>query len=264
MKKYLTIFRISWQRELEYRFNFLLGRLRSIVVLLLLYSIWHTLASTTGTFAGYTQRELITYVLGATILRSIVFGTQARSVAAEINDGTFSTYLVKPVNHFLFVFFRELAQRSISTVSAVIEVALFSFLVDARIFLQVDWRWMTLFVVTTCLALVLYSLLSYTINLIAFWSREAMGPKFLFDWFLEFSSGAYFPMDILGAGLFAAFATLPFFYLLFFPIGVYLGRYTGWQAAGGIAMQVVWIGIGIHVARFVWARGLMRFTGEGI
>src|SRR3990172_158315 len=141
MKKYLTIFRISWQRELEYRFNFALGRLRSIVVLLLLYSIWHTLASTTGTFAGYTQRELITYVLGANILRSIVFGAQARSVAAEINDGTFSTYLVKPVNHFLFVFFRELAQRSISTVSAVIEVALFSFLVDARIFLQVDWRW---------------------------------------------------------------------------------------------------------------------------
>jgi ABC-type uncharacterized transport system permease subunit len=71
-------------------------------------------------------------------------------------------------------------------------------------------------------------------------------------------------MDILGAGLFVAFASLPFFYLLFFPIGVYLGRYTGWQVGGGIAMQVVWIGIGAHVARFVWARGLMRFTGEGI
>jgi ABC-2 type transport system permease protein len=91
-----------------------------------------------------------------------------------------------------------------------------------------------------------------------------MGPKFLFDWFLEFASGAYFPLDILASGLFAVFASLPFFYLLYFPIQVYLGRLPFRQVAGGIGLQLVWIGLCILGARFVWAKGLMRFTGEGI
>jgi ABC-2 type transport system permease protein len=264
MKKYWTVFRISWQKELEYRFNFLLGRLRNIIVLLLLYFVWHTLTSPTGTFAGYDQNELVTFVLGANVLRSIVFGTQARSVAAEINDGTFSAYLVKPVHHLLFVFFRELAQRCLHTLTAVFEVAVFSALVDARILIQIQWHWLALFFVSTSLAMILYFLLSYTVNLIAFWSREAMGPKFLFDWFLEFASGAYFPLDILASGLYAVFASLPFFYLLYFPIQVYLGRMPLRQVAGGIGLQLIWIGLCILGARFVWAKGLMRFTGEGI
>jgi ABC-2 type transport system permease protein len=264
MKKYWVVFKISWQKELEYRFNFLLGRLRSIVVLLLLYYLWYALTSATGTFAGYTQSELITYVLGANILRSIIFGTQSRLMATEINDGTFSIYLVKPVNHFLLVFFRELAQRSLYAVTAVVEVTIFAVLVHAHILYQVHWYWWVLSLLSAALAVVLYFLISYAMNLIAFWSREAMGPRFLFEWFLEFASGAYFPLDILSKLPFAFFARLPFLYVLYFPISVYLGRCTLGQVAAGVGMQLVWIGVGAYTAKRVWTRGLMRFTGEGI
>jgi ABC-2 type transport system permease protein len=113
MKKYFTIFKIGWQNEMEYRLNLLLGRLRSITTFVLLYYIWHSLAASSGKFAGFTWPELITYIFGVNILRSVIFGAQSRLVAQEITSGSFSMYLVKPVNHLLFTFARELSQRSL-------------------------------------------------------------------------------------------------------------------------------------------------------
>ena len=126
--KYRVIFTISWQRELEYRFNFYLGRLRNIIVMLLLYFVWMSLTSKSGRFAGYAQTELITYVFGINILRALTFGAQSRQVAGDINDGSFSAYLIMPVNHLLRTFMGELAQRSLYAMTALAEVLLFAFL----------------------------------------------------------------------------------------------------------------------------------------
>jgi ABC-type uncharacterized transport system permease subunit len=131
--KYWVIFGISWQKELEYRFNFFLGRLRNIIVMVLLYFVWLTLTNLSGRFAGYTRPELITYVFGVNILRSVVFGAQTRQVASEINDGAFSAYLTMPISHFARTLAVELAQRSLYGVTALIEVLLFSFLLKVKL-----------------------------------------------------------------------------------------------------------------------------------
>ncbi len=124
VRKYWVMFKISWQKELEYRFNFFLGRLRNILVMLLLYYVWLTVTKKSGKFAGYLQTELITYVFGINILRAVIFGAQSKQVASVINDGSFSTYLTMPINYFARTFSAEFAQRSLSLVTALAEVIL--------------------------------------------------------------------------------------------------------------------------------------------
>lgn len=263
-RKYLTIFKISWQKELEYRFNFILGRLRSITTMLLLYFVWLSLTRKRGLFAGYSQAELVTYVFGISILRSVVFGSQSRQVASDINDGMFSTYLIMPVNFFFRTFSSELAQRTLYAGTAAVEVLLFVFLLKAGLLLQEDAAFLALFGIAAALALALYFLLSYMISLLAFWSREAMGPRFLFEWFLEFASGAYFPLDILSPGLFAVLGSLPFASIMYFPMQIYLGRLTPAEAGQGILLQMVWIVLFSFLVRWVWKKGLRKYTGEGM
>lgn len=264
MKKYWTVFKISWQKQLEYRFNFFLGRLRNIIVLLLLYYVWYSLTYATGEFAGWTSAELMTYVFGANILRSIIFGAQSRETAQEINDGAFSIFLVKPVSHFAYVFFRELAERSVNFATAIIEVFIFAAILKIQFIWQTDWRILLMFIISSVFALFLYFVLSYLVSLIAFWSREAMGPRFLFEWILEFASGAYFPLDILNRAVFIGLACLPFMYLMYLPLGIYLGKFALWQMAAEIAAQFLWIIIIGILARAAWSRGLKKFTGEGM
>ncbi len=264
MKKYLAVFKISWSQELTYRFNFVMSRLRSIIILLLLYYVWTNLSSATGRFAGYTREELLTYVFGINILRAVIFGSSSRQMAAEINDGTFSVYLIKPVNHFWYIFFREFAQRSIYFLTAIIEVVVLVFILKVNLFWLSSGKLLLLFLISMVGSLFLYYLLSYLVGLLAFWSRESMGPRFLFDWILEFASGAYFPLDILSRGFFVFFSILPFAYLIYFPAIIYLARVDFLGAFKIIAMQILWIIILGLFVNFVWHKGLKKYTGEGI
>lgn len=264
MSKYWIVFKNSWERELEYRFDFFLGRLRSVVVLLLLYFVWLTLSSKTGRFANYTSAEIITYVFIVNILRSVIFGAQSRRMAGEINDGTFSSYLLKPINHFWYVFWGELAQRSIYFITAIVEVIVFALILNVNFFWQIDKLILAIFAVSIIFSIFLYFIMSYLVSLFAFWSREAMGPRFLFEWFLEFASGAYFPLSILSGIFYAVLIFLPFAYLIYFPVSVYLGKFDFQQGLTGISIQLLFIGVLGFLALFVWKRGLRRYSGEGI
>ncbi len=264
MKKYWIVFKNSWQRELEYRVDFFLWRLRSVVVLLLLYFVWTSLSAKSGRFAGYTGAELVTYVFLANIIRQVVFGAQSRRAAQEINNGTFSVYLIKPLNHFWYVFSTELVHRVMNLIVAIFEVIIFVYIFKANFFWQADPAAISLFIFSMILALLLYYLLSYIVNLFAFWSREAMGPRFLFEWFLEFASGAFFPLNILSGVFYVFLIFLPFAYLIYFPASLYLGKLSEWQILTGILIQLIFIFTFGFLAIFVWRRGLKRYSGEGI
>lgn len=263
MKKYWTIFKISWSRELEYRFNFLMWRLRNIIILVVLYYLWKNL-SANGHFAGYSNVELITYVLLANILRAVIFAGQSRLTATEINDGTFSLYLVKPINHFWYVFWRELAQRVLLGLSAVAEVFVFSWIVDARLFWQTDIVLIILFLASLLFSFMLFFVLSYLVSIMSFWSREVMGPRFLFDWLLEMASGSYFPLNILLNSIFISLSFLPFFYIMYVPISIYLGKEEVNFIIKNFAIQLLWITCFAAVVFAVWKKGLKKFTGEGL
>lgn len=263
MKKYLTVLEVQWSRELAYRLDFFLGRIRHIVILLLLYYVWRALAGETGKFAGFTEAELMTYLIGTNLLRGFVFGTQSRKVAIEINDGTFSNYLTKPVNHFFYCYAREFAGRTLGTAAALIEVIIVVALLDIPLVAQTNFSLLALTACAVVLAHWLYFLVSYLVSLVAFWSREALGPRFLFEWFLEFSAGAYFPLTILRGVLVTVLTWLPFAYLVFAPLNLYLSGDTAYASRTLIA-QSGWILVTSAGAYGLWQRGLKRYTGEGI
>src|SRR4030042_1351449 len=134
MKKYIAVFKTSWQNVLTYRFNFFVGQARNIIVLLLMYYIWTSLSFKTGNFGGYSIIELSTYVFLVALLKPIIMGAQTRKISEEINDGTFSKYLTMPVNYPLLVFFRELAERSLYFIAALIELIIFAFVIKANFY----------------------------------------------------------------------------------------------------------------------------------
>ncbi len=218
------------------------------------------LTHATQRFADFTQDDLLLYVFGAHLLRSIVFGSQSRRIAQEINNGTFSLYLVRPVNHFWFFYFCELAERLILTFTAIIEIIILGFVLHLNLFSSLSFQSGMVFL-SIILAHFLYYLLSYAFSLLAFWSREAMGPRFLFEWFLEFASGAYFPLHIVGQLFFSFLSFLPFMYLIYTPLMILLGKI---EEGRGVLLQLMWIGVSVLLCVFIWRQGLEKYSGEGI
>lgn len=263
MNKYILVFKNQVHRKFEHKFDFFLKRLQAIVSFLILYSVWINAASTRN-FLGYSKLELVSYVVCALVFGALIFGIQSKDVAFEINTGTISGLLVKPISFFWYCFAREGAERIIAFSLSLIEISVLWFFLRFHIFIQTDPAHLGLFVISIILAIFVYHLLAFIVSLSAFWSREAYGPKWLFEWVAIFAAGQYFPLSILAPFLHYLLLVLPLSLVLYFPLLIYLGRISMPQMLFGILAQVVWLFIEIFLMRRMWKQGLKIYTGEGI
>src|SRR6266436_3151970 len=133
MKKYWFVFAIYWQEGLSRRASFIMERFRALVVLISFYYFWSALLKHRTSFVGYDRQQMLTYVLGMNVLRSVVFATRTEEIAAEINHGRLSAYLLKPVNFMFYTLSRDLSEKSINFVSSIIEVMGLIFIFGVKI-----------------------------------------------------------------------------------------------------------------------------------
>lgn len=263
MKKYWAIFALFWQDGLTRRSSFFMERFRSLVVLLSFYYLWDTLLTGRESFAGYDRSQMITYILGMNILRSLVFAGRTDEIAYEINRGELSNYLVKPVSFMAYTFSRDLSIKSINLASAVCEV----FVLAAILKVQLVWPQQALtwlfFLTALVSAIVLEFLLSFLVGCWGFWTAESGGPRFCFELLLEFTAGAFFPLNVLPETVQAVLRYFPSPYLVFFPLNLFLGKLSLSQMAIGLVTQFTWIAILAFSVRMVWQRGLRVYAAQG-
>ncbi|HJY99069.1 MAG TPA: ABC-2 family transporter protein, partial [Patescibacteria group bacterium] len=80
---------------------------------------------------------------------------------------------------------------------------------------------------------------------------------------MEFLSGALFPIDVLPPALQKVVMSLPFPYMIFFPVQVYLGKITGSAQIQGFLTSFVWLGILWYFMKNIWAKGLKAYQAFG-
>jgi ABC-2 type transport system permease protein len=263
MKKYWFIFSIYWQEGLSRRASFLMERFRALVLLISFYYFWSALLKNRSSFAGYDRTQMITYVLGMNILRGLVFATRTEEIAGEINHGRLSSYLLKPVNFMLYAFFRDLSEKSINLVSAIIEILGLIYLFHMPIRWPATGTTWLLFIASALGAMWMYFILSFMTACWGFWTSEAWGPRFLLELFLEFTAGAFFPIDILPHYAQQVIKSFPSPYLVFFPLQIFLGKIDSTQIMNGFLVQVFWMIALSGLARWVWLKGMENYSAAG-
>jgi len=263
MRKYWFIFSLYWQEGLQQRASFFMERFRALIVLVSFYYFWSTLLRNRTSFAGYDHAQMITYVFGMNILRSLVFASRTYEIAGEISHGRLSGYLLKPVNFFFYTFCRDLSEKSISLVSAIVEIFGLTWIFHVAIRWPHSWMTWVYFAFAIIGAMILNFLMSFIIGCWGFWTAESGGPRFLLELFLEFSAGAFFPLDILPAGLQKVLSHFPSPYLVFYPLHIFLEKVNSTQIINGFCAMAFWIAAFSLVAWQVWSKGVASYGAEG-
>jgi ABC-2 type transport system permease protein len=264
MRKYLAVARITISNILEYRWNFLIGHLRSIVLLVMLYYLWTSVFSKNNNLFGYGLAQIITYVLLVTIIRAIVLNSRTDNISGEISGGgKFFTYLLQPIGYLRYWFTIDVVYKIIDLVVAIIEVILLALIVKATLFLQTNPVSILLFLASLTLATLLYFFLSALISYVTFWTYQGWGIRFAFVLFLEFSAGAFFPLNVLPVPFVNFLKLTPFPYLVFFPINIYLGKVNFSDLVFGFSISALWLAILFLTAKVVWKRGLKIYEAAG-
>ena len=136
-------------------------------------------------------------------------------------------------------------------------------LVRGQLFLPRDPATWFLFSISVVLSSLLFFFLEFMVSSLAFWTSESGGPLFCFELFLQFAAGAFFPLDVLPAGIRAALESTPFPYMVYFPVRIFLDKVTTTEAMRLLSIETAWLIAVTTAAMMVWNRGLRVYSAEG-
>lgn len=264
MSKYWLVAKNTWAEVFTYRLNFVMWRVRIILQILTLYFLWFAIIPDRDQAVfGYSHSQILTYILGISVINSLVISSRSYGVGDEINQGNLSNFLIKPINYFLYWFSKDIGDKAMNLVFAVCEITILFIVLKPELFFQTNLFLIILTSAAIIIALIMYFFINFLLSLMGFWSGETWGPRFLFIIILNFASGGLFPLDILPEPIFEISQLLPFGYLLYFPLKVYLGVLVPQAIYSGILISLVWTVIFYLIVKFVWIRGLRVYTAYG-
>ncbi len=263
MKKYWLVVKNTWDEMFTYRLNFALWRLRMVLQFLTIYFLWFAVIPQNTKVLGYDQSQILTYILCGFLLTSFVLSSRSYGVGDDINQGNLSNFLIRPINYQFYWFARDIGDKAMNLFFSVFELGIIYFLLQPPLFLQTNLNYLVIAIFTAIIALVMYFFLSFLLGLIGFWSPEIWAPRFIFIILITFFAGGMFPLDVLPASIYNFFLFLPFTYLLYFPLKIYLGQLPFSQIATGITISLFWIIALFLLVQFIWNKGLKFYTAYG-
>lgn len=266
MRKYFSVIKISFQQEFVYRLNFIMWRVRNVLQMFLVFFLWDTVfADPQRQVFGYNREKILTYIFGLLIIRGLVLSARSIEVSGEVARGELSNYLTKPVSYFKYWLGRDLSTKLLNVAFAVGETTLLFVILKPPFFLQTNFVSLAGFLIAIVLAMFIYFVLLFITGAVPLWIPEAAwGASFLVTViFVEFMSGALYPLDVFPKFIQSALHLTPFPYLIFFPLQVYLGKIQGAALAKGLLISGFWA-IGLwFLMKAIWRRGLKVYEAHG-
>jgi ABC-2 type transport system permease protein len=186
-------------------------------------------------------------------------------VSGDIANGDLSNYLVKPISYFKYWFTRDISSKALNLIFATVEFVGLFLILRPPFFFQTNPLTLFIFLISIILAIFIYFFLLFLISSIPFWAPEiGWGSHFLVTVvIIEALSGSLFPINILPLGLQLVTLALPFPYLIYFPVEVYLGNIGGNALIGGLMVAIAWTGVLWFTLNFVWQKGLRVYQAMG-
>lgn len=252
-----SLLSVYYAYMVEYRAELLFWVLSGSLPLILL-GVWTT-ASEGGQFA-LSSIEFARYFLGVFITRQFTVVWVIWDFEKEVVEGTLSFRLLQPLDPAWHHFSGHLAERGARLPFIVALVGLFALLYPQALWMPELWR-LGLYVVSLFLAFSLRFLVQYTFAMFSFWIERAVAIEQFWFLFYLFISGMVAPLNVFPEAVAQVVLWTPFPYLIYFPVAILLGLDI--QLLQGFGIMLGWLLAFWLMNRFLWKRGLKRYSGMG-
>lgn len=276
VRKYWRILQISLMERLAYRADWMLTTflrfLPMVTTILLWTAIYTGAASERGKgigsveLAGFSINAMISYLLLVHISR--MFSSMpglAGSIARDIREGTLKKYLLQPLDMLSYLVFYRMAHKVAYMVSVAVPYTVIFFLCRDY-FTETGWPHLSIlaaYIVSLFLAFIIGFHFEACMGMIGFWFLEVSSLLYIINMLNYFVSGHMFPIDLLPSPWPEVLKVLPFQYLAYFPAAVFLGKVQGAELTRGLIIEVAWaVGL-VVMARWLYHRGLRRYSAYG-
>lgn len=265
MRGMSSIVAMELRKILAYRTDFWVTFLgQTLIQLVIARALWQNIFETNNvtSMQGFSLEMMTLYYLLVPIGMRILAGQNIGFISQEIYDGTFTRYLIYPVNVFIY--------KSITYLSHAFFYCLqylFIYLIFHLIFRDsgtFNLEGLLLGVLVFFIASICYMALSMMVELISLWADYIWALMVMLKFFVTFFGGGIVPMAFFPSWAQAILEYTPFPYLISLPIKTTMGLISFSETMTGVLILMVWIIVFFLGVSLMWKKGQKSYTGVGI
>lgn len=261
--RHLRVSRVAWLGDFFHK-----GRLLGIVMMVtteavMTFYLWSAVLDERG--RGVDRDAAITYAVLAVVitrLRSSPRALIARdSVAQHIRAGSIAYWHLRPMSPGRYYAVRALGDQGYAL--CWIALALVLLLATGTVSGPADTAAGAVSAVSALLGFVINYYLLLLIDLLCFWTVVNDSATGILQLLVIALSGGYAPLWFFPEWFLTVSSCLPFQQTLHVPLSIYVGRLSGPEALGELAVQAVWCVLFALTTRALWGRAGARLTVQG-
>ncbi len=251
---------------MQYRFAILIWAVWGFVGPLVSLAVWTAAAHSRGSDVvgasqSFTRSDFAAYFLVYMIYGHITMSWDAFEFAYRVRTGSLSPQLLRPLHPIHADASYNIGFKVITSI--ILVPAWFILFVVLRPAMPASPVGLMLSLPALALAAVIRYVWQYTLATIAFWTTRVDAINQFYFVLDAFLAGRIAPIALMPGWIATISRLTPFWYMGAFPVELALGRVPIQSALSGMALQTVWLLVGIGVFRVVWSAGVKQYSAVG-
>ena len=267
IKIYLPFALNELKRQMAYRGAFYLFIFISMFGSFIQYFLWMAIYGSTenATLGGLTQNEMIVYIFMVYVTSSMVMITISDWVSDDVVKGTVAMNLIKPIDYRMSLVTRAMGQvvyRFLAPgVFIWIGIEVYKVMV---LKLPVTSIGNILLYLSSCImSFFICVLFDFCFGMVAFFTTYIFGMLMAKEALMSFLTGQLIPLSFFPGVVQKIFEFLPFSSMVYTPVMIYLGKYSGNELWFVLFRQAAWVVILYVLGDLIWRRVTKRLVVLG-
>lgn len=239
MRLYVEVARRALQRQFAYRVENLAGLFTNAFFGYLRAAVFVAAYQTTSNIGGYDAQSAVTYQWISQAMVMVVALWGWWDIELTIRSGDVVSDLARPYSYLGFWLARDVGRAVYFTVFRAAPIVLIGQLITGLAWPTSPLQW-ALFLVSLVLAQLVSFGFRFLLNVSAFWTTDARGLGSLALAATMFLGGFVIPIRYFPDWAQPVCLALPFAAITQTPADVFVGRLTGAELVGPLALQAGW------------------------
>jgi ABC-2 type transport system permease protein len=262
-RKNLAFSQLAIVTNLEYRFNFFIDAyLQPLITVGIEILLWIALfeANNSNLIGGFTKEAYLAYGVWAPFLGRVAISWMYESMMVEdVASGNINIVLTRPISFYEYYLSQLMGYKVITTFLSLLVPLFVSFYFK----LPVQYDKIPLALTLVFFYLFLLHTMSFIVSSIAFFITKVRSFTLIKNLSLFVLAGELVPFDLMPETLKIVLTALPFSSGVYIPVAYITGRIDHSVVMNGFVSVFISLILFSIVARIIWKKGLLEYTGTG-
>jgi ABC-2 type transport system permease protein len=262
LRLYWAFARVGFINTLAFRLRYYTGIVTYFIYVSVYYFIWKAIYQHSTSIEGFDFAHLLTYIGVGWIIRSFYFNNIDQELAYQVIEGRLAMDLIKPVNIQMMYVARAAGESVFRLALLTVPTAVVLFLVYP-LRPPSSFGHAGAFLVSVSLSFMIVAAINFAVGTFALRLQSILGLMRAKFFLLELFSGLLLPMTFFPHMVQKILAVMPFEYISYVPMLIYLGKLNGASLGRAIAIQIFWVAILLALGDGLWRWSTRKVIIQG-